>query len=132
MISKIVRNHPDSVIRLKLNRNVFNIESDINIASVYIWGVNSPAYNLIDGDFFNLLQNDIGDFQSQGKVILCGDWNARVGNDSRPDYIVCGRFIDSIDDEEYLPDLPLQRQSMDNICSSRGLKLLDLYNKNQK
>ena len=107
---KIVRNHHDSVIWLKLDRNVFNIESDIYIAGVYTWGENSPAYNLIDVDFFNLLQNDIGDFQSQGKIILCGDWNARVGNGSRPDYIVCDRYIDSIDDEEYLPDLPLQRQ----------------------
>ena len=49
---KIVRNHHDSVIWLKLDGNVFNIESDIYIAGVYIWGENSPAYNLIDEDFF--------------------------------------------------------------------------------
>ena len=35
---KIVRNHHDSVILLKLDRNVFNIEIDIYIAGVYIWG----------------------------------------------------------------------------------------------
>ena len=33
---KILRNHHDSVIWLKLDRNVFNIESDIYIADVYI------------------------------------------------------------------------------------------------
>ena len=93
---------------------------------MYIWGENSPAYNSIDVDFFNLLQNDIDDFHSQGKVMLCGDWNARVGNGARPDYVVCDRFIDYIDDEDYLPDIPLQRQSMDNVCNSHGLKLLDL------
>ena len=123
---KLVRNHYDSIIWIKLDKNFFNIESDIYIAGVYIWGENSPAYNSIDVDFFNLLQNDIDDFHSQGKVMLCGDWNARVGNGARPDYVVCDRFIDYIDDEDYLPDIPLQRQSMDNVCNSHGLKLLDL------
>ena len=123
---KLVKNHYDSIIWIKLDKNFFNVESDIYIAGVYIWGENSPAYNSIDVDFFNLLQNDIDDFQLLGKVLLCGDWNARVGNGSRPDYVVCDRYIDDIDDKDYSPDLPLQRQSNDNICNSHGLKLLEL------
>ena len=48
---KLVRNHYDSIIWIKLDKNFFNIESDIYIAGVYIWGENSPAYNSIDVDF---------------------------------------------------------------------------------
>ena len=58
--------------------------------------------------------------------MLCGDWNARVGNGARPNYVVCDLYIDYIDDEDCLPNLPLQRQSMNNVCNSHGLKLLDL------
>ena len=105
---KLVRNHYDSIIWIKLDKNFFTIESDIYLAGVYIWGENSSAYNSIDVDFFNFLQNDIDDFHSQGKVMLCGDWNARVGNGARPDYVVCDRFIDYTDDEDYLPDIPLR------------------------
>ena len=72
-----------------------------------------------EGDL-DLLYDD-GDFQSQGKVILCDDWNARVGNSTRPNYFVCDRFIDSIDDEEYLPDLPLQR--LLDLCKSTSLRI---------
>ena len=123
---KIVKNHYDSVIWLKMDRHFFKTDSDVYIAGVYVWGENSPAYNVIDVDFFTLLQEDINDFQPQGKVILCGDWNARVGNGSRSDYIAYDSIVNSIDDDDYLPDLPSARRSLDNVCNAHGLKLLDL------
>ena len=123
---KIVRNHFDSVIWLKLDRNFFNIESDVYIAGVYVWGENSPAYNFADVDFFSVLQDDINDNQSQGRVVLCGDWNARVGNGSRPDFIPCDRVVENTDSDNYLPDSLSLRRSQDNVCNSHGLKLLDL------
>lgn len=123
---KVVRNHFDSVIWLKLDKHFFKTDCDIYIAGLYVWGENSPAYNVIDVDFFTLLQDDINDFQLQGKVILCGDWNARVGNGSRPDYIAYDSIVNSIDDDDYLPDLPSARRSLDKVCNSHGLKLLDL------
>ena len=89
-------------------------------------GGNSPAYNHIDVDLYSILQSDITHFQSHGTVLLCGDWNARVGNGTRPDYIVCDRYVGSIDNDDYLPDVPLPRRSLDNICNSHGIKLLDL------
>ena len=104
---KVVKNHANSIIWLKLDKNYFKIESDVYIAGVYIWCENSPAYNIVDVDFFSLLQNDINDYRSKGRVILCGDWNARVGNGTRPDYIVCDTSVDSIDEDDYSPDEPL-------------------------
>ena len=45
--------------------------------------------------FFSLLQNDINDYRSKGRVILCGDWNAHVGHGTRPDYVVRDTSVDS-------------------------------------
>ncbi|XP_060579839.1 uncharacterized protein LOC132736666 [Ruditapes philippinarum] len=81
-------------------------------------------YNLLDVDFFTLLQTDINDFHSQGKVFIIGDWNSRTGD--RADYIVCDRNIDLIVDANYLPDIPLSRDSVDNVCNMFGLKLIEL------
>ena len=122
----IVENHFDTIIWFKLNNKFFKTENDVYISCVYMWGENSPAYNHIDVDLFSILQSDITHFQSHGTVLLCGDWNARVGNGSRPDYIVCDRYVDSIDDDDYLPDVPLPRRSLDSTCNSHGIKLLDL------
>jgi hypothetical protein len=81
-------------------------------------------YNLSDDDFFTLLQTDINDFHSQDKVFMIGDWNSRTG--ARADYIVCDRNIDFIDDDNYLPDIPLSRDSVDTVCNKFGLKLIEL------
>ena len=97
----IVKNHFDTIIWFKLNNKFFKTANDVYLSCVYIWGENSPAYNHIDVDLFSILQSDITHFQSHGTVLLCGDWNARVGNGSRPDYIVCDRYVDSIDDDDY-------------------------------
>ena len=122
----IVKNHFDTIIWFKLNNKFFKTANDVYLSCVYIWGENSPAYNHIDVDLFSILQSDITHFQSHGTVLLCGDWNARVGNGSRPDYIVCDRYVDSIDDDDYLPDVPLPRRSLDSTCNPHGIKLLDL------
>ena len=81
-------------------------------------------YNYFDTDFFYLLQSDIYEYETQGKVLLCGDWNARTG--ARADYISIDRNTNFIDDDCYLPDLPLSRDSVDSVCNSHGLKLLTL------
>ncbi|XP_053405087.1 uncharacterized protein LOC128558872 [Mercenaria mercenaria] len=72
-----------------------------------------------------LLETDIINFQEFGKVLLCGDLNARVGN-TRPDYIVFDRPVDYLDGEFYIPDNPLPRMSMDSHTNANGLRLLDL------
>ena len=122
----IIKNHFDTIILFKLNNKFFKTENDVYLSCVYIWDENSPAYNHIDVDLFSILQSDITHFQSHGTVLLCSDWNARVGIGSCPDYIVCDRYAGSIDDDDYLPDVPLPRRSLDSTCNPHGIKLLDL------
>ena len=114
----IVRNHHDTIVWLKLDRSFFKIENDIYLACCYIWCENSPAYNCVDVDLFSVLQTDIVYFQSFGTVLLCGDMNARVGNGSRPDYIAFDRYVETIDGDDYSPDVPLPRRSLDSTCNS--------------
>ena len=91
-----------------------------------MWCEDSPAYNVINTGLFQLLQEDIDFFEEEGVVFVDGDYNARVGNGSKKDYIVCDTHIDSVDDNDYEPDTPLPRQSQDNSCNALGVKLLDL------
>lgn len=127
---KIVKNHFDTILWLKLDKAYFDIDDDILLAGVYMWVENSPAYNVVTTDLFQLLQNDIHTYSTLGKVMLVGDWNARVGNGDRRDYIVCDQVVDGIDDDTYYPDTPLYRKSMDTTCNNHGLKLLDLCKAN--
>ena len=91
-----------------------------------MWVENSPAYDVHDIDLFQLIQNDINRYECAGSVLMCGDWHARVGNGSRPDYIDCDTNIDMIDHDDYTPDVHLSRVSKDTRCNSHGLKLQDL------
>jgi hypothetical protein len=114
----------DTIIWLKFDKNVFGLETDVFLAGVYIWAEKSPCYNVINVDLFELLQQDINEFQTQGKVWLIGDWNARVG--LKRDIILYDGIVDFIDDDSYVPDLTCERKSMDNVTNAHGLKLIDL------
>ena len=57
--------------------------------------------------------------------MICGDFNSRTGNRSRPDFIQCDEIVHFLDSEDYCPDMPIHRFSMDTVCSSH-VKFLDL------
>ena len=48
-----------------------------------------------------------------------------MGNGSRPDYIAYDSIVISIDDDDYLLDLPSARRSLNKVCNAHGLKLFD-------
>ena len=81
-------------------------------------------YNVADVDLFSVLETDVNNFQNIGIVFLAADLNACTG--TRRDNIICDRYFDSMDDDEYSPDVHSNRLSMDNGRNSHGLKLLDL------
>lgn len=91
-----------------------------------MWYEDSPAYNIVNTDLFQLLQDDIDYFEPEGAVFIVGDYNARVGNGDKKDYIVCDTVISGIDQDGYESDTPLARHSLDNLCNAQGTKLLDL------
>ena len=120
----IVRNHYDTIVWLKLDKNFFMFENDIYLCGNYIWCEDSPAYNVYNVDLFQLLHADIYDFEDLGSIFIFRDFNSRVG--IRPDYVVCDMHNLFTDDDEYVPDTPLGRASLDKNVNSHGHKFLDL------
>ena len=112
---------------MKINKSYFDIDTEIFLAGVYIWDERSPAYNEMDVNLFDILQDDIFAFSQLGSVLVCGDCNARVGNGARRDFIVNDRGVDELDNE-YQPDNDLKRVSLviDTTTNSHGIKLLDM------
>lgn len=125
---EMVKNHYDTLIWFKLDKDFFQFKEDVYLCCVYFWPDDSTAARLIDVDLFDLISNDIVSFEQLGSVMLAGDWNARVGN--KCDYVVCDTVVPDIDDNEYHSDLPLARASQDIECNSRGRKMLDLCKAN--
>ena len=119
----IERNTANSVIWIKLNCEFFKSETDIFIGGAYIWPEDSPAYNVVDIDFFDILENDVNDFSQLGTVYIAGDFNSRVG--CKNDYI-SHDCINIFDDAHYMPDNHLRRVSQDTKCNSFGSRLIDL------
>ena len=61
------------------------------ICGAYVWGADSPAYNVHTVDLFELLQDDINVYSNYGTVSVVGDLNCRVG--VKADYIVLDEQI---------------------------------------
>ena len=123
---QIVKNNHDTIIWIKLKSYFFNNGNDIYLAGVYMWGEHSPAYNVVNTNLFDMLLYDVNYFSQRGRVLICGDLNARIGNGSRHDFIINDRNINQIDEEAYIPDLPLRRVSKDTVTNTHGIKLLDM------
>ena len=114
----IIRNHFDTIIWLKLDRHFFGFDEDCYLSSVYLWSYESSIRGTIDDDLFEILQNDIFDLDSRGKLFIIGDFNGRVSNKS--DYVLYDRTIENID-YDYSPDTVLPRVSQDTSSNSHGL-----------
>jgi exonuclease III len=121
---KIVKNHHDTIIWIKLDHIFFNIVEDVYLCGAYIWGEESPANNFVNIDLFDTIEQDISVFNSLGCVVLCGDLNSRVGN--KCDFIPYDCINNAFDDPDYDPDCTPVRASVDNVQNSHGTKLIDL------
>ena len=102
----LVKNEHSSLIWLKFDKYFFNIADDIYFCAVYVWPENSPLNRLLDCDLYEILQNNINEFEAKGKVIIAGDFNARTA--SKTVFISCDNVFDT-DQDDYVPDTPLPR-----------------------
>jgi len=94
------------------------------ICGSYVWGEDSPVYNTINVDLFDILENDVSYYSELGSVFVTGDLNSRTSN--KCDFIVYDSINTVLDDFDYIPDQPSVRASIDTIHNNHGIKLLDL------
>ena len=83
--------------------------------------IESPYYN---EDMFNILENEINQFQAQGHVIVCGDVNARTGNDLDTINTQGDKYIPGSDNISS-PNCP-PRNNYDKTTNKHGAQLLKL------
>ena len=110
---------------MHLQKNIFGLSEDIYICFLYF----SPEYSTytqsLDYDLFDILEKEITKYQKHGKILLGGDFNARVGLE----YEFIRQDSDShlpLYDTYIIDSIPVHRRSHDLILNTGGKQLLNL------
>ncbi len=122
---KINKSLSDDILWIKVNQKVIRMPFNLMIGTIYLPPENSSytKSNLVDN--YRILEKEILKYKQQGKVLLCGDFNSRVGN--MQDYI----HSDSNDPHiplpiSYAPDKPIaKRNNLDTLVNNYGKCLID-------
>ena len=72
----------ENMLWLKLDKNIFGLDSDLYIGAIYVPPISSNHY---DNDF-EILETEIRALSNQGKILLIGDFNSLTGKN--PHYIL--------------------------------------------
>lgn len=99
----------------------FKNEIDIHLFCIYLWNEDAPAYDVVNVDFFHILETDISYYDNLGDVYVCGDLNTRVG--LIHDFIRNDNINSFCDDPDYIPDEYSSRTSLDTRCNNFGSKM---------
>jgi hypothetical protein len=114
---------------LSLKKIFFNLEKDIYTCLVYYPPVQSATLHNQDCTILDLIEKDIIKHQDYGNIMLCGDFNARVGCEN---YCITkdnNNFNPSFDC--YVSDSARPRMSQDKITDTRDNHLIDICVGNQ-
>ena len=65
-------------IWLEISKEMISTEKNGLMCATYIPPIGSPYFN---DDSFSILEREINHFQVQGHVLVCGDLNARTGQE---------------------------------------------------
>ncbi len=123
---KIHRSLSDDMLWVHLSKKTLNIPFDFIIGAIYLPPENSSYVNSNLIDSFSILEREIVKYKNEGKILLCGDFNSRVGN-----------IQDSIQHDSndpfmplpinYIPDICVaKRNNLDSLTNSYGRSLIDL------
>lgn len=108
-------------IWLEINKELTSTEKNTLLLATYIPPIESPYFK---EDMFSILEEEINQFQSRGHIVVCGDLNARTGQE--PDTL-------STQGDKHLPgggniSSPTcpPRQNYDKVTNKHGSQLLQL------
>ena len=76
---KVLKVVCDTAIWVQIRGELFNLEYDVFCLFTYVPHENNVFYNTYDVEMFNLIEQDVAQYSTQGSVMAMGDWNSRVG-----------------------------------------------------
>lgn len=119
----------DDIIWIRIDRHLFNLTYDLYACLCYIVPSASSREALIEMDVLDRITNYIikiaNDTNDNYNILICGDFNSRIGNES--DYVIFDNDanIDKLP-IDYVPDEIISpRFSQDHTINTNGRKLLD-------
>ena len=130
-----VNNHKiDDVVICKLKKTFFKFNRDIFIVNAYVKPANSSASKSAnDGrDHLHKIENIINNLQAKGDIIVCGDFNSRISNNSgliEQEHDNIGEYIPLPDD--YIPDNFTARYTQDRQTNTYSKQFLTLILNNR-
>ncbi|CAG2184913.1 unnamed protein product [Mytilus edulis] len=121
---KILINSNPDYQWIKLEKSFFGFKSDLFICVLYNPPVTSKYTQELSSDVFDCIEKDILQYKKMGEILLCGDFNARIGSEN--DFIVN-------DDSKFTPIFDtyptdkniMTRKSRDQKIDQRGKEVLD-------
>ena len=104
----------------RLDKDFFKLSEDIFIINVYVKPQNSSASTVLNNgrDTLKRTEDLINDLRKNGEVVLCGDFNARIGHNTGMLELDSNEFVPLPDD--YKPDNVTIRNSLDGITNTYG------------
>lgn len=74
---QVVKNDVDCLVWLKFDKAYFDLEDDIYLGVIYIAPKNLPIHTVYDTNIFQILEDDISFFNTNGNIFITGDSNCR-------------------------------------------------------
>lgn len=126
-----VQSKSQHCVAINLKKEFFGFHRSITLCGVYIPPEKSSSWNnSCDNDPFYDLQQLVCTRCITDDILLCGDFNARVGK--LQDYIVDDSFDGGIDTSVYIPDHEIiDRMTYDSTVNNFGRKLINLCRETQ-
>ena len=106
-----------------MSKEFFNFSNDLYVCSTYIHPSNSSREKNVQTDHFMILNETITKYRNLGKVILCGDFNSRVG--ILPDFISEKEQNPEFDIYYESTQNTIPRISKDKNINCYGIKLIE-------
>ena len=110
---------------MKLEKDFFGFKTDLFICCVYDPPSNSSYSKELDHEILGHVEKEIKHFQKRGNVLLCSDFNTRVGSENDFIYQDSNNFLPLFKSYNFDKQI-LKRYNKDKKLDSRGKDLIDL------
>jgi hypothetical protein len=81
-------------VRIKIGKALFDFDEDVYMSYLYVRPHDSRVLREDEFDFVDILEACISKYESEGKIVISGDFNSRTGNDTHDDTLGFDKYID--------------------------------------